>query len=186
MKKFDAKIEEILVKEGIFSTLGSAIKAAEKPAEGLASAFQGIENKEKEAEKAKGQPVDAVDNKPKEGQMLVYQQNKQITGKAVKISENGESKMVTKDGKFGITLVQPNGQASEFEFVKTQKKPYWRIDYVNVVTDNHINGKDLILKENNILQVSPTNEIPFVLVGKGTAYENWIDYETYLKGENKK
>lgn len=185
MKKFDAKIKEILIKEGIFSAIGSGIKAAENPSQGLAGAFQGIENKEKEFEKTKGQPID-VNNKPKEGQMLVYQQNKQITGKVVKISENGESKVITKDGKFGITLMQPNGQTSQFEFVKTQKKPYWRIDYVDLVTDNHINGKDIMLKENNILQVSPTVEIPFVLVGKGTAYENWIDYDVYLKGENKK
>lgn len=186
MKKFDAKIEEIL-KENILGNIaaavGAGIEAAESPAKGFGRILQTSTEKEKEAEKVKGQPINITNNKPKVGQLLAYEPNKQITGKVVKLQDG---KAFTRDGKFGIALIKPDGKASEFEFVKTKDKPYWRIDYVNVVTDRHISGKDIILKENNILQVSPTQEIPYVLVGMGTAFEKWIDYKAYIDGLNKK
>jgi hypothetical protein len=186
MKKFDAKIEEILnenILGSIASTIGAGIEAAESPSKGFSRLLQTSAEKEKEAEKIKGQPINITNNKPKVGQFLAYESNKQITGKVAKLTDG---KAFTQDGKFGISLVNPDGTPSEFEFVKTKDKPYWRIEYVNVVTDRHVSGKDIILKENNILQVSPTQEIPFVLVGMGTAFEKWIDYKSYIDGLNKK
>jgi hypothetical protein len=190
--KFDKRIKDILnenilgsIASNVASGIGAGIEAAESPAKGFSRIAQTLSNKSKEAEEKKGQPI-SNDNKPKEGQIVVYQNNKEYTGKVVKVTEGSKQTVITSDGKFGITLMKPDGQLSEFEFVKTQKKPYWYIENVNVVTNNHINNKDLILKENGILQVSPTVEIPFVLVGKGTKYENWIDYNAYLKNENKK
>lgn len=188
MMKFDKRIKDILnenILGNLASAVGAGIEAAESPAKGFSRIAQTISDRSKKTEEMRGQPV-SIDNKPKEGQMVVYEGNREYTGKIVKITEGAKQTTITKDGKFGIMLMKPNEQLSEFEFVKTQKRPYWRIDYVNVVTDNHVNGKDLILKENNILQVSPTVEIPFVLVGKGTKYENWIDYEAYIKNQNKK
>lgn len=191
MTKFNTLVDSIL-KEGILGALGSAAKfattaagtainAAQKPAETLSSVMGDIKAAGKEKEQLKNSPYGAQ-NPPKVGDFAVFANNNEIIGKV--------TTKIDKQGQFGIQLMKPDGKASEFEFVKTDKRPYWHIDYVNIVTNNHINGKAIILKEKDqqgrdVLQVSPTVEIPYVMVGKGTKFESWIPYEAYLNDQKK-
>lgn len=191
MTKFNKLVDSIL-KEGVLGALGSAlgtattaagtaINVAKNPAEGLSGLVGDIKTASKKAEEMKGAPY-APDNPPKVGDLAVFADNKEVTGKITTKIDN--------QGQFGIQLVKPDGTVSEFEFVKTEGKPYWRIDYVNVVTNNHVNGKDLIMKQKDqqgidILQISPTAEIPYVMVGKNTKFENWIPYKSYLEDQKK-
>jgi hypothetical protein len=191
MTKFNNLVESIL-KEGVLGALGSAAKfattaagtaisAAEKPGETLSSIMGDIKSSSQEKENLKKSSY-GMQNPPKIGDLAVYSDNKEIIGKVMT--------KIDKQGQFGIRLIKPDDKVSEFEFVKTNKRPYWHINYVNIVTDNHISGKDVMLKEKDaqgkdVLQVSPTDEIPYVMVGKGTKFENWIPYEYYLEDQKK-
>lgn len=171
MNRFDEKYNTIL--NEIFGTLASAagsfLKAGKDP-----SYLFNMKNQGKKGKK------DIYDKKnfPKVGKLVVYGNNHEVIGKIVT--------PLNKEQQFGVQLIKPNNQPSDFMFVKTEKEPRWRIDSIEKINTLHINGKDMILKDNKgILQSSPTKEIPYVMVGKNTRFENWISYDDYIK-QNKK
>jgi hypothetical protein len=181
MFKFDKLINEVLGLGTLASATGSFLQAAQDPAKGLDIISKSIEKSKKEKEQTENLPY-SLDNKPKENSLVVYADNREVVGRVVTPMDDR--------GQFGVQLIEPDEKTSQFSFVKTEKKPYWHIDYVSVIQNNHINGKDLILKEKNqkgkdVLQSSPTKEIPYILVGKNTRFENWISYEAYLKSNKK-
>lgn len=170
MNRFDQKYNSILNEffGGLASAAGSFLKAGQDPS----YLFNRKTNNKKD------KSTFDIKNKPKVGKLAVYANNTEVIGRVVKPINN--------EGQFGISLIKPNGQRSDYEFVKTEKKPYWRIDYIETIDRNHIDGKDVILKQkdsngNNISQISPTDEIPYVMVGKNTKFESWISYDEYIK-----
>jgi hypothetical protein len=95
-------------------------------------------------------------------------------------------------GQFGIKLLNFDAKdlkkflPSDYSFVKTMKKPYWHIEHNDVIDRNHVSGKDEILKQKNkdgqtVRQFSPSEDIPYVMVGRGTRYENWYDWKNYFQ-----
>jgi hypothetical protein len=173
MHKFDTVINEFLgsLVKGAASATGSFLKAAEDPA--YLFNLKQKPNQKKTFSK---------ENPPKVGKLAVYANNTEVVGRVVK--------PLDKNGQFGIKLMKPNGKQSEYEFVQTEKKPYWHIEYTEVVLKNHVDGKDMMLKKkdsngNDVWQVSPSKEIPYIMVGKNTKFENWISYDDYLKQSKK-
>jgi hypothetical protein len=173
MNRFDKKYN-ILLNEflgTLASAAGSFLKAGEDPAY--------LFNLKQKPNQKK---LYGKENPPKVGKLAVYANNTEVVGRVVK--------PLDKNGQFGIALIKPNGQQSEFEFAQTEKKPYWHIEYTEIVLKNHVDGKDTMLKKkdskgNDVWQVSPSKEIPYLMVGKNTKFENWISYDDYLKQSKK-
>jgi hypothetical protein len=171
MNRFDHKYNCIL--NEIFGTLASAAGSFLKAGQDPAYLFN-MKNQGKKGKKDYYGP----ENPPKVGKFAVYTSNPEITG-LVRAPLN-------KQGQFGIFLMKPNKKPSDYVFVKTASKPYsWRLDYLKSVMDKHQNGKDKIVVENNVEQLSPSKEIPYIMVGKNTKFDGWMSYDDYLK-QNKK
>ena len=179
MQKFDQKVNVLLneILGSLASGVGSFLKAAEDPKTGVDIIRKSLQDKGKKQDMPLGS-----ENKPKVGKMAVYSGNHEITGRI--------RTKINNDGKFGIQLakIESNGKISpsEFSFVKTKSKPYWRVEYNDVIWDKHNNGTDKILdgpiqSGKVVQQISPSKNIPYVLVGKGTRYEKWIDWKTFQK-----
>lgn len=190
MQKFNQKVEVLLngflgsLASGVGSLAsgaGSFLKAAEDPKAGIDIIRKSLDKKDKE----KIAPIGSNSkNKPKVGKMVVYADNNEITGRI--------RTKLDKNKKFGVELlkIEPNGKLvpSEFVFAKTKSKPYWRIEYSDVIFDKHNNGSDPIISAPNqagkmVQQVSPSKSYPYVLVGKGSRYQKWLDWETFQKSQ---
>lgn len=185
MHKFDKKINyllnEVLGLGTLASAAGSFLQAAHDPAKGIDIISKSLDKDKKEREKTESQSY-SLDNKPKEDSLAVYVNNTEVIGRVMTPMDD--------KGQFGIQLIDPENKPSQFTFAKTQKKPYWHIEYTSVINANNSNRKDLVLKEKNnkgkqVLQMSPTKDIPYVIVGKNTKFENWMSYDAYLKSSKK-
>lgn len=177
MNNFDKKCKTIL--EGIFSAAGSFLKAGKDPS----YVFDLAGKKGQEKEKLKGGSYN-IENPPKVGDLAVYMNDTKVTGRV--------RTKINKDGQFGIALINPNNQPSEYVFVKTEKLPKenpgrsWRLDFLRPVIEKNNNGKDKIVREQGpqgrtIEQLSPSQDYPYIMVGKRTNFENWMSYDSYLK-----
>jgi hypothetical protein len=183
MNNFDKKCR-LLLNEflgGLASAVGSGLKAAKDPS----YAFELAGKRSQEKEKKKGGSY-SMDNRPKVGDLAVYVNDTKVVGRI-------RTKM-NNDGQFGIALINPNNQPSEYVFVKTEKKPKenpgrtWRLDFLRQVVANNNSGKDKIVKEQGsqgrmVEQISPSEDYPYIMVGKRTNFENWMSYDSYLKSQ---
>ncbi len=124
------------------------------------------------------------ENRPKINQKVINAKNPEITGVVMTDLNN--------KGQFGIKILNFDEKnpkkflVSNYLFVKTVKKPYWHLEQNDVIDRNHISGKDEILKQKNkegemVKQFSPSEDIPYVMVGRGTRYENWYDWKNYFQ-----
>jgi hypothetical protein len=180
MNNFDKKCSSLL-NEFLGSAIGSFLKAGKDPS----YAFDLAGKRKQEAKKLEGSYYN-IENQPKVGDLAVYANDTKVVGRV--------RTKVNKDGQFGIALINPNNQPSEYVFVKTEKLPKenpgrsWRLDFLRPVIAKNNNGKDKIVKEQGsqgrmIEQISPSEDYPYLMVGKRTNFENWMSYDAYLKSQ---
>jgi len=170
MSRFNKKYNFIL-NEFISSMLGSALKAGNDPSYLFSTLDKYEKNKEAQSKKQI-----STENKPKPNSLVVNLNQTEVTARV--------ASRIDKNGQFAVQLMDVNRKPSEFVFVKTKQKPYWRLEYKDVVNQNL--RKDPILTEkdpagNDIPQISPSTEIPYLKVGFNTRFPNWQDLEEYKK-----
>jgi hypothetical protein len=170
MNRFNEKCDVIL-NEFLSSMLGSVLKAGEDPSYFFSTLDKNKKNKEVQYKKQI-----STDNPPKPNSLVVNLNQTEVTGRV--------ASRMDKNGQFAVQLMNVNRKPSEFVFVKTKQKPYWRLEYKVTIDQNLQKDPILIEKDpagNDVSQISPSTQIPYLKVGFNTRFPNWQDLEEFKK-----